>query len=376
MQIATTQTAFKTALETVARAVTTRSTLPILGNVLLATEGSRVKVAATTLEMAITTWVDAEVAKEGMLTVPARLLTEFVSTLPEDEKVTLSTTGTKARVACGKIEATLHGMDAEDFPVIPSCSGAPLVGIEPSLLKDMVDQVEFAAATDDSRPVLAGVLLKFESGKLTMAAADGFRLAVREQDVAFTGQPTSVIVPAKALVAAAKLLERSDDPVELSVSENRSQALFRAQNIEVITRLVDGNFPNYGQIIPKEHGTRMTLSTQELLRSIRRAAIFARDSSNVVTLVAKPGDETREGQLLITATAAEVGGGADELPARAEGAGVEISFNAKYLVDVLGVIGTGEVQLLLNAANAPGVVRPVGRDGYQTVLMPMHKPGR
>lgn len=314
MQIATTQTAFKTALETVARAVTTRSTLPILGNVLLATEGSRVKVAATNLEMAITTWVDAEVAKEGMLTVPARLLTEFVSTLPEDEKVTLSTTGTKARVACGKIEATLHGMDAEDFPVIPSFSGAPLVGIEASLLKDMVDQVEFAAATDDSRPVLAGVLLKFESGKLTMAAADGFRLAVREQDVAFTGQPTSVIVPAKALVAAAKLLERSDDPVELSVSENRSQALFRAQNIEVVTRLVDGNFPNYGQIIPKEHGTRMTLSTQELLRSIRRAAIFARDSSNVVTLGVKPGDETREGQLLITATAAEVGAGRTRSP--------------------------------------------------------------
>ncbi len=376
MQFATTQTAFRAALETVARAVTAKSTLPILGNVLLAAEGGRLKLAATNLELGITTWVDAEVGEEAPLTVPARILTEFVATLPEDEKVTLASTGTKVRVASGKSEATLHGMDAEDYPVIPSICGDALVKIEPSLLKDMVAQVEFAAATDDSRPVLAGVLLKFEPGRLTMAAADGFRLAVREQEVEFTGQPMSVIVPAKALVAAAKLLERSDGLVELSVSENRTQSLFRAQNIEVVSRLVDGNFPNYGQIIPKEYGTRVALPTHEFLRSIRRAAIFARDSSNVVTLGVEPGDETKEGRLLITATAPEMGGGADELPARVEGVGVEVSFNSKYLVDVLGVVGTGEVQLLANAANAPGVVRPVGRDGYQTVLMPMHKPGQ
>jgi DNA polymerase-3 subunit beta len=376
MQITTTQAAFKTALETVGRATSTRSTLPILANVLLAAEHGRLKLGATNLEMAITTWVAAEAAKDGTLTVPARPLTEFVATLPEDEDVTLSATGTKARVASGKTEATLHGMDAEDFPVVPSIAGDPLIKIEPSLLKSMVDQVAFAAATDDSRPVLAGVLFRLDPGKLTMAAADGFRLAVREQDVAFAGQPTSVIVPAKTLVAVARLVEGSDDPVEISVSDNRSQALFRAENVEVVSRLVDGNFPNYGQIIPKEHGTRAALSTQELLRSIRRAAIFARDSSNVVTLRVDPGEETREGRLLITATAAEMGAGADELPVRAEGAGMEISFNAKYLVDVLGVVGTGEVQLLTNASNAPGVVRPVGRDGYQTVVMPMHKPGQ
>jgi DNA polymerase-3 subunit beta len=363
-------------LSVVSRAVSARSTLPILGNILLATDNGRLKVAATNLELGITTWIGAEIEREGTLTVPARLFTDFVSTLP-GEKVRLeSLDGHKMRVSAGHSSADMHGMDAEDFPVIPSVSDEPTVRLEPGLLKQIIEQVAFAAATDDSRPVLAGVLVRFQEGSLTMAAADGFRLAVKEHDLEAGADGVSVIVPAKALDALARLIGDAEEPVEITVTPNRSQILFHSENVEIYSRLVDGNFPNYQQILPKQFETRTVVDTQEFLQAARRAFIFARDSSNVVRLELEPGTDVGPGRIVITATAAEVGTGADELQATVDGEGGQIAFNAKYLADVLAVVGTGQVALETQSANAPGVIKPVGNGTYTHVIMPMHLANR
>ncbi|MBA2362303.1 MAG: DNA polymerase III subunit beta [Chloroflexia bacterium] len=363
-------------LSVVSRAVSARSTLPILSNILLSTENGRLKLAATNLELGITTWIDAEVEQEGTITIPARLLTDFVNTLPSEKVQIELTSGHKVRVSAGHSSADIHGMDAEDFPVIPTVTDEPTVRIEPGLLKEMISQVAFAAASDDSRPVLAGVLVKFESGNLTMAAADGFRLAVKEHEVDVETTGISVIVPAKALDALARLIGDAEEKVEITVTPNRSQILFHSENVDIISRLVDGNFPNYMQIVPKQHETRTVVDTQEFLRATRRAFIFARDSQNVVRLQLEPGDDLTPGRILITATAAEMGSGADELQATIEGAGGQIAFNAKYLADVLAVVTTGQVALETQTANAPGVIKPIGNGSYTHVIMPMHMANR
>ncbi len=376
MKVSCLQENLNRGLSVVSRAVSARSTLPILSNILVATDNGRLKLAATNLELGITTWLGAEVDREGSITIPARLLTDFVNTLPND-KVSLEVTGgQKVRVSAGHSSADIHGMDPEDFPVIPAVSDEPTVRIQPGLLREMISQVAFAAASDDSRPVLAGVLMKFENGNLTMAAADGFRLAVKEHEVGSEATGISVIVPAKALDALARLIGEAEDPVEITVTPNKSQILFHSHNVDIVSRLVDGNFPNYNQILPKQHETRTVVDTQEFLRAARRASIFARDSQNVVRLQLEPGSELTPGRILIKATAAEMGTGEDELQATVDGEGGQIAFNAKYLADVLAVVNTGQVALETQTPNAPGVIKPVGNGSYTHVIMPMHMANR
>lgn len=363
-------------LSVVSRAVSTRSTLPILGNILLSTDHGRLKLSATNLELSITTWIGAEIESEGTTTVPARLLTDFVASLPNAKVAIESAASEKIRVSSGHSSADIMGMNPEDFPVIPAVSDEPTIKIEPTLLKEMIAQVAFAAATDESRPVLAGVLFKFEQGKLIMAAADGFRLAVKEQPVDVEITDLSVIVPAKALDALARLMGDSAEPVEITITPNHSQILFHTENADVISRLVDGNFPNTQQIIPKQHESRTVVDAQEFLQATRRAFIFARDSSNAVKLQIEPGDDLNPGRILITATAQEIGSGADQLSATVTGSGGQIAFNARYLADVLAIVGTDQVALETQTPNAPGVIRPVGNGNYIHVIMPMHLAGK
>ncbi|MEJ7655000.1 MAG: DNA polymerase III subunit beta [Chloroflexia bacterium] len=371
MKVSCLQENLNRGLSVVSRAVSARSTLPILGNILLATDNGRLKLSATNLELGITTWLGAEIQEEGSITVPARLLTEFIASLPNDTVVLETLQSHKVRVSSGHSSAEVMGMDAEDFPVIPAISDEPTMRLEPGMLKEVIDQTAFAAATDDTRPVLAGVLVKFENGTLTMAAADGFRLAVKEQAIEGELGGLNVIVPAKALDALSKLMGDSEEPVEVTVTPNRSQILFHSENVDIVSRLVDGSFPKYEQIVPKEYGTRTIIETQEFLRATRRAMIFARDSANTVRLQLDPGDDLTPGRVVITATAAEVGVGSDELEATVDGEGGQIAFNAKYLQEVLSVLHTGQLALETQASNLPGVFRPVGNGTYTHVIMPI-----
>mgnify|MGYP001320419605 FL=1 len=363
------------ALSQVSRAVSKKSTLQVLGNILIASDGERLKLAATNLEIAIAAWIDAEIAEPGSLTVRADLLTEFVSSLPSSPvQMELDRRSLALRLTCGHSKANIKGIPAEDFPEIATIGeGEPTARIDASTLREMVAQVAFAAATDDSRPVLAGVLTEFTGDTLTMAAADGFRLSVRTANLlAPPAEPIAVIVPARALQELARIIGDQAEAVDLTITPNRSQLLARAGAIEFMSRLIDGNFPNVRQIIPPEFGTRMVVSRDEFLAAARRAKLFAQSSNDVVRIQINPGDSQLDpGFATVSAQAAEAGDNEDYLEARIEGPAAHIAFNGRYLSDVLAVIHGSEIALEMTTPNAAGVLRPVGDDSYTHVIMPM-----
>ncbi len=363
------------ALAQVSRAVATKTALPVLSNVLISTKDGRLSIAATNLEIGITTVMDASVEEEGSVTVDARLLNEFVATLP-NEPVTLTAEQKRFQltVQCGRDKAGINGLDADDFPVIPKLEGeAYVASADPQLLREMIAQVEFAAATDDSRPVLAGVLARFEDRTLTLAAADGFRLAVRHGELTEpVPEQLDVIVPSRAMRELSRLIGDQADPVQLAITPNRSQLLVRIGDTEFLSRLIDGTFPDYRQIIPREFSSRLELGRDAFLNAVRRAGYFARDNNDVVRIEVRAGEEEfMPGTIEVSATAAERGSSQSFVDAKITGPETQVAFNSRYLADVLNVLRTSEVLLGCNGANQAGVVRAADSEDYTHVIMPM-----
>ena len=374
-------------LATVGRVVSSKSTLPVLGNVLLQTDGGRLKLAATNLELAVSCWVGARVEAEGAITLPARLLIDYVGLLTPGEPLQLELKGKKAHLACGRFVANISGIDAEDFPPIPTVSGGPSLRLRAPALKEAIQQVVFAAAPDDSRPVLAGVLMVIKDGKLTLAAADGFRLAVRKVDLGETGGEDTeaegqapdlqTIVPARTLSEVARALpDDEEERVEIAATPDRNQILFRHKGAEVVSRLIEGQFPDYNRIIPKDAKTRVTVPTADFLRATRAAQVFARDNSMIVRLDLVPpeGDATAElGKVTVRATSAEIGDNTGDVDASVEGEAQQVAFNGRYLRDALEALDAQQAYLEVTGPASPGVIRPAdGPNGYLHVIMPMH----
>ena len=363
-------------LSAVSHAVSGRSTLPILQNILLATDHGRLKLSATNLEIGINCWVDAEVSEEGTTTVPAKLITEFVNSLPPAEvEMTVSEDSHLMSVKGQRSSANIKGMDAAEFPQIPSNEGGePPVVLDAALLKEMIEEVAFAAADDDSRPVLTGVLAQVSDEKLTFAAADAFRLAVRVADLPGDGHPHGdILIPARTLTELARILP-TEGSVEMIVTPNRSQVLFHTPNLDLVSRLIEGTFPNFRAIIPKEATTSATVETKEFAAAVKSAALFARDSSNIARVkINAAGEESPgAGTVTIEATAEDLGDNVSIINAAVDGPELQVIFNVKYLADVLNSIGTPEVRLEASSATKPGVLKPVGPGDCTYVIMPMH----
>ncbi len=360
-------------LSVVGRAVATRATLPITNNVLLATDQSRLKLVATNLEMAISCWIGAKVEEEGAITVPARLLTEFISSLPNEKvDISLSPRTKTLELKCARFEARVSGVDAKDFPPIPKIEEGITTKVEADSLRQGISQVVFAAASEESRPVLTGVDAQFEGNLLTLAAADGFRLAVYKLPIAVPiGEKSEVIIPARTLAELNRLMADQEEAVEITINPNKSQALFHLKNIELVSQLVQGTFPNYAQLIPQSYTTRTVVDVAEFLRATKTASIFARDGSGIVRLVIAPGGELTPGKMTISARSEEIGDDVGEIDAIVEGEEAKIAFNGRYLTDVLGVLGESQVALETTNPSSPGVIRPVGVDNYIHVVMPM-----
>ena len=372
MKLSTEQDALQRGLSIVGRAVAGRSTLPQTSHVLLDASGDRLRLAATNLEIAITCWVPATVQDEGSLTIPARLLSEFVSSLPNTGiHLTVAPRSKQVQIVCARNEATISGMDADDFPRIPTIDDGDRIHLEATALREAIEHVAFAAASDDSRPVLTGAHLRIEDARLTLATADGFRLAVYHLDLAESpSNPIEIIVPARALQELSRLLIDQDEPVELNVNRNRSTVLFRLSDVELTAQLIQGTFPSYNQLIPAEYQTHATLDTGEFLREVRTAAVFARDGSGIVRLILTPSDGS-PGKVTISARAEEQGDHHGEMDAELEGDESKIAFNSRYLQDVLQVLGSGRIALETTGPSNPGVFRPVGSERYVHVIMPM-----
>jgi DNA polymerase-3 subunit beta len=362
-------------LNIVGRAVASRSTtLPVLSNVLLSTDNGRLKLSATNLEIGINTWIGAKVEMDGAITIPARTFVDLVNTLPPERiDMELSVRTQTLHLSCGRSEANIKGIDAQEFPLIPSPEGVGQILIDPEILNKMINQVAFAAATDESRPMLTGVLTKFDQHHLTMAAADGFRLSVRK---ALLNTPVSesiqVLIPAKALTELARISGEQKDPIEITITPARNQILFHLTHTDLVAQLVDLQFPDYEQIIPKRHTTRTVVNAPELLKAGRAANIFAREAANTARLHVLPGEELTPGRVSITARSDETGDNVGEIDAAVDGEEIEIAFNIRYLLDVLSVIDAPQVALETSTSNSPGVIKPVGDDDFIHVIMPMH----
>ncbi|MFW5941960.1 MAG: DNA polymerase III subunit beta [Chloroflexota bacterium] len=360
-------------LNVVGRAVSTRSTLPVLGNVLLATDEGRLKLSATNLEIVITCWVGAKVEEEGATTVPARTFNDLVTALPQERvELDLHEDTETLHVSCARTEANIKGIDAQEFPLVPEPEDESRVRIEASVLKEMINQVSFAAASDDARPTLTGIFTQFDGDTLTMAATDGFRLSRRSaQFPGHVDKPRTVIVPARALEELARVM--SDDVEELYVimPEGRNQIIFDLDTIVVVSQLIDGNFPDFSSVIPKGHKTRTVLNTAAFLKACKTADIFAREASHTARVSIEPGNELTSGYATISATSTETGDNVVQIDAEVDGEQVELNFNVKFLTDVLSVVGSPQVALETTSSVEPGVVKSVGEDDFLHIIMPM-----
>ena len=358
-------------LSVVGRAAAARSTLPITSNVLISTDEGRLKLAATNLEMAISCWVGAKIEEDGATTVPAKLLTEFIASLPNDKiDMTLSAKKTLT-LKCGRFEARMSGVDAKDFPPIPRVENGVTAKVDVAEFKKGVSRVVFAAATDESRPVLTGIDAEFDGSVLTLAAADGFRLAVYKMALAEpVSQKVKAIIPSKTLAEVSRLIADADETISITIDTQRSQILFKLKSIELVSQLLQGSFPQYSQIIPQSHTTRAVLDVPQFLMAAKTAQIFARDGGGIVRLIMTPGGKS-PGRLSITARSEEIGEDQSELDAAVSGDEAKIAFNGKYLLDVLNVLSENQVALEVTGPSSPGVIRPLGTDNYIHVVMPM-----
>jgi len=357
----------------VGRAVALRSTLPSTSNVLIATDHGRIKLAATNLDISLSCWIGGQIEEEGAITVPSRLLSDFVNSLPADRiTMTIAPRARQMKVVCARNEATIGGLDADDFPPIPTIEDGATLEIDPKMLREAITQVVFSAATDDSRPVLTGIDLVVEDDRLTLAAADGFRLAVRHLQLKKkVAERPEVIVPSKAPPELSRLLQDQDEPAPMTFNANKTQVLFQLKDVELVAQLIQGTFPDYSRLIPKEWGSRAVVEVRDFLQETKIASIFARDGSGIVRITFQSGEDATPGRMTIAARAEEIGDNSGELDAQVEGEAAKIAFNGKYLQEVLQVLDGGRVALETTGPSQPGVIRPLENDNYVHVVMPM-----
>jgi DNA polymerase III subunit beta len=352
-------------LQTVARAVSGRSSLPILGNVLLDPGTDCLRLAATDLELGIERLVPARVAEAEKITLPAKTLSEIVNVLPEAE-VTIAADARAGDVVitCKRSEYRIHGLPAEEFPVLPEVGADAAFSLPERELRDMIRQTIVAASAEDTRPILTGVFTLVEDQTLTMVATDTHRLAYRQGTASDAKGQVAAIIPARALSELSRVLDAdSDQPVQVRFDKN--QVLFGAERVTVVSRLIEGQFPKYEKVIPTEHTRKLTIPKEDLLQAIRRVDVVARDNSHRVVF------RTAGELLTLTAEAGDLGRAFEEIEVIREGDDIQIAFNARYVLDVLNVVDSEGLYLEMTEPLRPAVVRPVEGPNYLMVVMPM-----
>ena len=361
-------------LNIVSKAVDSNPPLPVLANVLLETEDSRLKISATNLELSISVWIGAKVEQTGSITLPARTFSELVNSLsPERVDLRLDAATHTVHLRCGVQTSNIRGIDADEFPPINHNENADLQ-VQGETLREMINQTAFAAAREQNRPILTGVYFQLDGQTLTMAAADGYRLAVRTAGIEEKFEERQdMVVPAQTMSEVARIVE-DDQEVGISLPTQRNSITFFAPNVLVSSQLLEGRFPDFASIIPRSFVTSTVMYTNDLLLVCQRAEIFARDNANSANLHVKPAANPGEpAEVLIVGKSAERGDSEGMLDATAEGEALDISFNIRYLIDVLRVISEERVVFESNGPENPGVLKPENRDDFVHVIMPMSK---
>jgi len=374
MKVTVLQETLAHGLSIVSRAVSPRSTLPVLSNVLVATDEGRLRLSATNLELGITCWIGAKIEEEGSTTVPSRTFVDLVGTLPAEQvSLNLNVATQSLNVRAGSSITDIKCIDSQEFPPMPVPEMESAFQINVADFKEIIQQVAFAASSDEARPVLMGVLMNVEGDKLTMAAADGFRLSVRHATLSSSvPQALSAIIPARALNELARIAAEGGEMISMVLPKGRGQVIFRVKDTELVAQLIDGVFPDYQQIIPRSYKSRTILSTQSLLKACKQAEIFAREGSNVARFNIKSSGDLEPGSVEISAQSEETGSNETIVSATIDGDGLLIAFNVRFLREVLEVVKSPNVAIETSAANSPGVIRPVGSEDFLHVIMPMH----
>jgi len=355
-------------LTTALRFISTRPQLPVLANCLLAVDKGRLKISATNLEAGISLWLGAKIEKEGQTTVLAKTLAEYVACLPAD-RVDLEIIESNLRVASVSTLATFPTIAAAEFPKIAAFPAKADLQLSLAAFSQAVSEVAFSAGQDEGRPVLTGVLLKKEEKGFSLVGTDGYRLSVKNFSLD-SGLPGDLIIPARVLSEAVRLKGEKSEEKEggilgVAVTQEENQVIFALPEIELSCRLIEGSFPDYEKIIPKEETTKIIFDREEFLRAVRLASIFARESANIVKL------KIEEQKLKISANSPQVGENESTVAIKQEGEDQEIAFNFRFLLDFLNNTISQEVSLGMTGPLNPGVFRLVGDNSLLHLVMPV-----
>ena len=361
MKLQVTQENLNRALGTVARVANTRNTLPILSNVLIKTSNNRLSLAATNLDIAITHYIGAKVNEDGAITVPARLMQDFISSLPSGV-INLELDESKLHITTDQYQSTINGIVADDFPVMPAISKGVTWTVAADVLKKALQQVVFAASSDESRPVLTGVLIHTNEGKLYMAATDSYRLA--EKELSQNKAAITLLVPATALHDLLRIL--GDNEGDVQITHDEQQVLFQVGDIELVARLLEGNYPPYRTLIPQKFDVQVTLKRADFVNITKVSSLFARESAGSVTLNV---DESKQ-TLSIRSIASQLGENTASASGKVVGSG-DITLNSRYLLDALQALSGDEVVFGFNGKLEPTLIKDAKSNDYIHIVMPL-----
>lgn len=364
MKISCLQENLSKGLNVVSRLVSTKGTLEILSHILLSTEKGRLKLSATNLEIGVNYKVGAKIDKEGAITVPARLFSELITQLPEG-KIDLELKDDTLTIKTGSYQSQIKGLSSDEFPLIPKIKDKPMAKLSSREIKEGINMVAFASAPDETRPVLAGIYMNVGKGKVVLAATDSYRLAekiipLKEK---IEGQKEA-IVPARSLMELSRIL---DDPEkEVKVHLDETQIMFETEDLDFTSRLVEGKFPDYKQIIPTDLETQAIFSKHDFTNIIKVVSIFSREAAGSVTIEVK-----QKGLVEAISSGSQYGESNASCEAAVTGKDAEIIFNSKYLLDVLGSLSEGNISLEVSGKLNPGVIKKEGDKSYVYVIMPL-----
>jgi len=357
-------------LSIVSRFISTRPQLPVLSNILLIAKKDNLSLKATNLESGITYKVGVKIEEEGEITIPAKTLSELVSQLPAD-KVDFLLEENNLKINCQRFQARIAGLPATEFPPLPESSGKPNLSFKTEEISAPVSQVSFAAAQDESRPVLSGVRIFNQDKGLTLVATDGFRLSVVGLPTVVSAQPIDLLLPSRTLIEVVRILaEEGEKEFGLEITKETNQAVFSLGRADIVCRLLEGQFPNYEKIIPHGFNTHIVVNKDELAAAIKTAAIFAREAANIIKFEIHPSASSGP-KFQISANAPQVGENTVELEAKVEGENAEIAFNCRFLQDLLGIVSSEDIIFEMTSSLSPGVFKIAGNANFLHLIMPV-----
>jgi DNA polymerase III subunit beta len=363
MRFSILQQDFLPAIQTVSRSAGIRATLPVLSNILIASEESRLKIAATNLEIGVIKRINAEVTDPGEITVPAKTLLDVINGLPPTN-IEIETTGEVMTIKAGKFKASINGISANEFPAIPITTDKGIIFKKESLVSS--SQILFAAAVDEGRPTLTGILTQASGGKLDLVATDGFRLAHRLVSLADSEVNFKSLIPRRTFEEIVRIIgEDKADEVEVTTTPGQNQILFKIGLTTVSSRLIEGNFPSWERIIPQNLVTRAILEKDEFLKATKLASVFAKNEANIITL------SVTKGKINLSSEAKELGGQQNELEGEIEGDELKIAFNARFLIEAISAVPSSQLSLEFSGPLSAALIKPIGIEGLEYIIMPV-----